>query len=168
MKVRYVPVFALVGVLTVLSGMPLLSSGSIITNYAYARYANTNTQSQGNSNECNTGTNCAITSPQTQEDGTANSPTNLQISRFNEEEPDDGVGDPDPFERIIQLHNCRALAPDRIVCGTDPFRPERTIVCYIGGSHSGTCEFPTIELRPCSGIPQEPTPSAVIRCRSFP
>ena len=79
MKVRYVSIFAVV--LVVLSGIPLLSGG---TDYANAKYA-TNTQSQGNSNECDTGTNCAINSPQTQGDGSASSPTNLQISKFNEE-----------------------------------------------------------------------------------
>jgi hypothetical protein len=58
MKVKYGSIFA---ILAVLSSLPLLSSG--ITNYGYARYA-TNTQTQANANECNTGTNCAITSPQ--------------------------------------------------------------------------------------------------------
>ena len=61
-------------------------SGSVINN-AYAKYAtgtDSNTQTQANSNECPTGTNYGITSPQTQGDGTANSPTNLQISKFNE------------------------------------------------------------------------------------
>ena len=48
----------------------MLSSGSL----AYAA----DTQTQANNNECNTGTNCAITSPQTQGDGTANSPINTQ------------------------------------------------------------------------------------------
>jgi len=83
MKVKFTPIFALVGLLAILSGMPALSTG--ITNYAYAKYG-TNTQTQANANECDTGSNCAITSPQTQGDGTANSPTNLQISKFNEEQ----------------------------------------------------------------------------------
>lgn len=82
MKVRYVSIFTVV--LVVLSGIPLLSGGG--TNYANAKYA-TNTQLQGNSNECNTGTNCAINSPQTQGDGSASSPTNLQISETSEEAP---------------------------------------------------------------------------------
>ena len=87
MKVKYIPVLALIGLLAILSGMPLFSMGSGgIANSAYAKYANTNTQSQVNNNECDTGTNCAITSPQTQGDGTANSPTNLQISKFNEDQ----------------------------------------------------------------------------------
>jgi hypothetical protein len=87
MKVKYVSIFAVV--LVVFCGMPALSGGNGIINYAIAKYA-TNTQSQGNSNDCITGTNCAIISPQTQGDGTANSPTNLQISKFNE----DQVGEP--------------------------------------------------------------------------
>lgn len=50
-------------------------------NYANARYANT--QTKANANDCNTGTNCTINSPQTQGDGGASSPTNLQISEAN-------------------------------------------------------------------------------------
>jgi hypothetical protein len=46
----------------------------------------TNMQTQANNNECDIGTNCSITSPQIQGDGTANSPTNLQISRFTEQD----------------------------------------------------------------------------------
>ncbi|MGH9988347.1 MAG: hypothetical protein ACRD8W_30805, partial [Nitrososphaeraceae archaeon] len=80
MKVRYVSIFTVV--LVVLSGIPLLSGGG--TNYANAKYA-TNTQLQGNANDCDNGSNCAINSPQTQGDGTASSPTNLQISETNEE-----------------------------------------------------------------------------------
>ena len=80
MKVKYVSIFTIL--LVLLSGIPLISSPGAI-NYASARYANT--QTQANANECDTGTNCAINSPQTQGDGTANSPTNLQISKFNEE-----------------------------------------------------------------------------------
>ena len=79
MKVTYVSIFAIVIVL--LSGIPLISDDAM--NFADARY--TNTQTQANANDCNTGTNCAINSPQTQGDGSSSSPTNLQISRFNEE-----------------------------------------------------------------------------------
>jgi hypothetical protein len=57
-------------------------------NFADARYANT--QTQANANDCNTGTNCAINSPQTQDDRSSSSPTNLQISRFNEEQEEGG------------------------------------------------------------------------------
>lgn len=125
MKVRYVPILVLVGVLTILSGMPLLSSGSIITNYVYARY--TNTQNQANSNECDTGTNCSITSPQTQGDGTANSPTNLQISKFNEEQ-EDGVGG---TESCIVSGLCvLTIQP----CTRHPF-PD--IVCFVIQPESG-------------------------------
>jgi len=94
MKIKYVSLLAVV--LVVLSGMPTLSGSGCITNYASAKYA-TYTQSQVNTNDCDTGTNCAITSPQTQGDGTANSPINLQISNFNE----DRVGEEAPTERVI-------------------------------------------------------------------
>jgi hypothetical protein len=100
MNVKYVSIFVLGGLLAVMSGMPPLFS-SDTTNYAFARYAITSTQNQANTNECNAGTNCAITSPQTQGDGTANSPTNLQISKFNEQdEQDGGAGEPLPDDPI--------------------------------------------------------------------
>ena len=51
-----------------LSDIPITSVGGT-TNYAHAKYANT--QTQANTNDCNTGTDCAITSPQTQGDGSA-------------------------------------------------------------------------------------------------
>jgi hypothetical protein len=85
----YVSIFAIVMVL--LSGIPLISDDAI--NFADARY--TNTQTQANANECNTGTNCAINSPQTHGDGSLSSPTNLQISRFNEEQEEIGE-EPNP------------------------------------------------------------------------
>jgi|SRR5918995_2732027 hypothetical protein len=121
MKLKYVPIFVLVGLLVILSSLPVLSSG--ITNYANARYA-TNTQTQANNNECNTGTNCGITSPQTQGDDTANSPINLQISNFNEEphEQDDGVGGELPRETIsILVTNCSDTggSPSIVVCTTE-------------------------------------------------
>ena len=90
MKVKYVSIFTIV--LVLLSGLPLIASPGAGMNYANAKYP-LNTQTQANANDCNTGTNCAINSPQTQGDGTANSPTNLQISEFNEEQ-EDGVGGP--------------------------------------------------------------------------
>ena len=76
----YVLIFTIL--LVLLSGIPRISSPGAI-NYASARYANT--QTQANANDCNTGTNCAINSPQTQGDGSASSPTNLQISKSREE-----------------------------------------------------------------------------------
>lgn len=88
MKVTYVSIFAIVMVL--LSGIPLISDNAI--NFADARY--TNTQTQANANECNTGTNCAINYPQTHGDGSLSSPTNLQISRFNEEQ--EKIEEPNP------------------------------------------------------------------------
>jgi hypothetical protein len=99
MKFTYVSLFVIA--LVIMSGLPLISGGTI--NYANAKYA-TNTQSQANSNECDTGTNCAITSPQNQGDGTANSPTNLQISEFNEVEQEVGVIGP-PNEDFIEVTN---------------------------------------------------------------
>jgi hypothetical protein len=75
-----------------MSGMLFISGGS-----TYAKFVSTKTQSQANTNNCSNGTNCAITSPQTQGDGTASSPTNVQISRFNKENQD-GVGvEPNPI-----------------------------------------------------------------------
>jgi hypothetical protein len=84
MKIKYVVVFALIGFLAILSSMPVLSSG-IVTNYASAKYA-TNTQTLVNNNECDNGANCANPSAQSIGDGTANSPVNTQISKFNEEQ----------------------------------------------------------------------------------
>jgi len=82
MKVKYASIFAIV--LVLLSGIPLVSGAGM--NYVNARYAPANTQSQGNANDCDTVTNCAINSPQTQGDGSASSPSNLQISKFNDEQ----------------------------------------------------------------------------------
>jgi hypothetical protein len=115
MKVRYVSIFTVV--LVVLSGIPLLSGGG--TNYANAKYA-TNTQLQENSNECNTGTNCAINSPQTQGDGSASSPTNLQISETNEEAsttppPTSGPGPHTSLVQITTFVSC----PSGFVCPQD-------------------------------------------------
>lgn len=46
--------------------MPTLLGGNSITNYVNAKCA-INSQSHGNSNDCNTGSNCAITSPRRKE-----------------------------------------------------------------------------------------------------
>ena len=51
----------------------------------------------------NTGTNCAINSPQPQGDGSANSPTNLQITRSTEEEPTQSPGPGRPGGRTAIL-----------------------------------------------------------------
>jgi hypothetical protein len=59
-----------------MSGVPFMTGGG---SNAFARYVH-NTQTQANTNNCSNGTNCAITSPQTQGDGTANSPVSTQIS----------------------------------------------------------------------------------------
>jgi len=63
-----------------MSGMPLIF-GPGAMNSAGAKYANT--QTQANTNECEEGTNCALNSPQTQGDGSASSPINLQITETN-------------------------------------------------------------------------------------
>jgi hypothetical protein len=89
MKITYLSIFMIL--LVPLSGIPLIS-GSGTVKFASARYANT--QTQVNANECNTGTNCAINNPQTQGDGSASSPINSQISRFNEEQ-EEGPTTPD-------------------------------------------------------------------------
>ena len=91
--------------LVLTSGIPLFSGSSVINNVS-ARYApQANTQTQANANECDTGSNCGITSPQTQGDGTANSPINLQISKFNGEEEQIGVTPPNsPLpEGVVEL-----------------------------------------------------------------
>ena len=71
MKITYVLISIFTIVLVLLSGIPLMSGGA--TNYANAKYANT--QTQANANECDEGTTCAINSPQTQGDGSVSSPT---------------------------------------------------------------------------------------------
>jgi hypothetical protein len=53
-------------------------------------------QVQANTNSCNNGANCGITSPQTQGDSSASSPTGVQISKFNEENPPGVGGEPNP------------------------------------------------------------------------
>jgi hypothetical protein len=122
MKVKYVSIFTIF--LVLVSGIPLISGGAM--NYANAKYA-TNSQSQANANECEVGTNCAINSPQTQGDGTANSPTNLQISRFNdEEEEQEGNGGVDggvfdcvrPFDCAQLFVKKIVICPTGFVCPT--------------------------------------------------
>jgi hypothetical protein len=153
LKIRYLPIFALVGLLAVMSGMPLLLSTGSVSNYAYARYA-TNIQNQANSNECNTGTSCAITSPQTQGDGTANSPVNTQISNFNEEEEtpigDSPIGDLPtvfvtvqnciPEDNLQTAVNCDVIAP--------PEWAGRPLSCQIAGPLGSTSYLCTVEPRP--------------------
>jgi hypothetical protein len=80
MKREYALMLAIV--LVLLSGIPLITDPGA-TNNANAKYADTQTQAKANN--CDDSSNCAINSPQTQGDGTANSPTNLQISEANEE-----------------------------------------------------------------------------------
>jgi hypothetical protein len=108
MRVRYVSLLAIVLVLS--GGVPLMFGGNM--NYATAKYANTNTQSQANSNECNTSTNCAITSPQTQ-GGTANSPVNTQISNFNERQEEEL---PTGHEDTLAVTQCTQPGAEIIFC----------------------------------------------------
>ena len=132
MKVKYIPVFALIGLLAILSGMPALSSG--ITYYAYARYA-TNTQTMANNNECDNGANCANPAPQSIGDGTANSPVNTQISNFNEEQ-EDGVGGTESCIVsglcVLTVQPCTRQAFPDIVCFV--IQPESgRIFCNLAG-----------------------------------
>lgn len=55
MKVTYVSIFIIF--LVLMSGIPLISGGT--KNYVNAKYA-TNTQTQANANDCNTGTTVAL------------------------------------------------------------------------------------------------------------
>jgi hypothetical protein len=80
MKMAYISIFAIC--LVLMSGVPFMIGGG---SNAYARFASTKTQSQANTNNCNNGTNCALTSPQTQGDGSASSPTSSQISNLKGE-----------------------------------------------------------------------------------
>jgi hypothetical protein len=90
MKVKYFLIFTIV--LVLLSGIPLISGG--VANYAYARYANTQTQS--NANDCDGGTNCEVNSPQTQGDGVASTPLSLQFSNPGLQGPPGPLGPPGP------------------------------------------------------------------------
>ena len=86
MKPAYVSIFSIV--LVLMSGIPFMTGGGS----AYAKFVSTKTQSQANINNCSNDSNCAITSPQTQGDGSASSPTNIQISEFNEQGQINGGG----------------------------------------------------------------------------
>jgi hypothetical protein len=138
LKIKNISLVAGITVLVFLSGVPLLSGGSI-TNYANAKYA-TNTQSQGNSNECTTGTNCAITSPQTHGDGTANSPVNTQISEFNEEQEEVGESPGVGFVVTLTVENCGLIVPpvqDFVRC--DVGSPFESIDCNVEEALPITC-----------------------------
>jgi hypothetical protein len=116
MKITYVLISIFTIVLVLLSGIPLMSGGA--TNYANAKYANT--QTQANANECDEGTTCAINSPQTQGDGSVSSPTNLQISETNEEAsttlpPTSGPGAHTSLVQITTFVSC----PSGFVCLQD-------------------------------------------------
>jgi hypothetical protein len=149
MKVKYLSIFAIV--LVLLSGIPLVSGAGM--NYVNAKYAPANTQSQGNANDCDTGTNCAINSPQTQGDGTANSPTNLQISKFNEEQ-DVGVGEePNPGARGFVEVTKTVICPTGFQCPrpgpTSPYKMKVDVSGDVSGAgwnpktFDGCCDTPT-------------------------
>jgi hypothetical protein len=100
-KITYVSIFAIV--LVLLSGMPLISGGAM--NPVYAKYASTKTQSQTNTNNCNNGSNCAITSPQTQGNGNLINPFGIQSDLPPKQippqvSPDFGV------LKIVKIVNC--------------------------------------------------------------
>ena len=105
MKTIYVSLSLFAILLVLMSGALFMSGGG-----AYARYASTKTQSQANTNNCNNGTNCAVTSPQTQGDSSASSPTSVQISKFNEENSPGVGGEPNPgakgFLQVKKVVNC--------------------------------------------------------------
>ena len=89
-----------------MSGIPLFS-GPSATNYASARYAPANTQTQANDNDCDTG------SPQTQGDGSASSPTNLQISGPTEEQELEPPLVPNTFHIFVRT---QVICPAGKVC----------------------------------------------------
>jgi hypothetical protein len=129
MKVKYASIFTIV--LVLLSGIPLVSGTGVINNVS-ATYAPTNTQSQGNANDCDTGTNCAINSPQTQGDGSASSPTNLQITETNGLNED--LTEPIPNDFVIQPISCGPDDPGWVVCtGTTAGFPVENLRCLIAG-----------------------------------
>ena len=163
--------------LVLTSGIPLFSGSSVINNVS-ARYApQANTQTQANANECDTGSNCAITSPQTQGDGTANSPINLQISKFNEEEEQVGVTPPtSPLpEGVVELDlsECKVRPLGELDCeicstktGIDCSRVG--ILCFQNpdGSYGQRCTVMTINpfaSRPaiCSQFRIPPIPTTI-------
>jgi hypothetical protein len=161
MKVKYVSILAIV--LVISGGIPLMSAGSISN--ASAKYT-THTQTQANSNDCNTGTNCSITSPQTQGDGTANSPINTQITGFNEE-PEDGVGVGIDFT----LDNCMSAGTPRLPavrCNIVGF-PERTVLsCNANSGPIVTCSLITTvsEVLRCSPPPIPNGGRQMIHCET--
>ncbi len=102
MKTVYVPISIFAIVLVLMSGVPFMSGVGGGSN-AYARYVRS-TQTQVNRNDCDNGSNCAITSPQTQGDGSVSSPNNVQISKFNEQGQNNEVGVGAPVDLLVK--NC--------------------------------------------------------------
>ena len=117
MKVKYVSIFTIV--LVLVSGVPLFSGPGVINN-ANARYAPANTQTQADSNECDTGSNCAINSPQTQGDGTANSPMNLQFTETTEEASMPPISE--GFSTDFEINTSVICNPVNVCPNEDDFR----------------------------------------------
>jgi hypothetical protein len=161
MKVKYVSIFAII--LVLMSGLPLFSGPGVINN-ASAKYAPAESQTQANAKDCNTGTNCAINFPQTQGDGNASSPINLQISKFNEEQ--DGLGDSFPIRHDIMLKNCRPASSDTLFTylqcdvASSTAAYGQTVTCS-----PVDCLFIMPMIGMCTGLPTSATPGPVtINC----
>jgi hypothetical protein len=179
MKVTYVSLLVLV--LVLLSGVPLISSPST-TNYANARYANT--QAQSNANECDTGTNCAMNSAQSQGDGSASSPTNLQITETGSTVPSPTATSPPPGQSYTaHSPSCSAASAGQpsVRCrpGTttlpSPWNQFDNMHCQRFSSGEVQCDFNRLSQRPawvntCEGpLPPVGFPSPFdfsINCRT--
>lgn len=110
---------------------------------ASARYA-ADTQSQVNSNECHNGTSCAINSPQTQGDGSASSPTNLQVSKTNEVEEQEAPPAGHPGDVLFTL-----LAFD---CKIDLTLEQRPIFCIVVDPATFKGELRCVPLMPAGDV----------------
>jgi hypothetical protein len=162
MKVTYVSIFAIVIVL--LSGIPLISDDAM--NFADARY--TNTQTQANANDCNTGTNCAINSPQTQGHGSSSSPTNLQISRFNEEqekigeEPNPGAKGFVEVQKIVICPTAGRVLYVQLQAGFCMSNCRQGFVCPTAGSFTMNVDVSGyVTMRNPHTFPGTPSPGIV-------
>ncbi len=119
-------------VIMIITGLLVLYSFSIMINgnHIFAKYENTQTQSL--LNDCQAGnagsaSNCAITSPQTQADGVASTPTNLQISDIGIQGPQ-GDRDPEGMPEDVQSLEVRQQ-PGNLV----------TVAPNTAGNSTATC-----------------------------
>jgi hypothetical protein len=87
--------------------------------------------------DCDNSSNCAINSPQTQGDGSASSPMNLQVSKFNEEqvEEEPPVGDID-----LLVRNCRG-DNNVVSCDSNQFEAGETLICFVISSPPFSCSL---------------------------